>query len=56
MGVRISENSGHLELGILDRGRSQVGGLMAAWKKRNLPVFFFFFFFTISKCFLMSTD
>ena len=53
MGVPISANSGHLELGILDRGRSQVGGLMAAWKKRNLPVFCFF---TISKCFLMSTD
>ena len=45
MGVPISANSGHLELGILDRGRSQVGGLMAAWKKRNLPVFCFFLFF-----------
>ena len=30
MGVPISENSGHLELCILGRRRSQVGGLMAA--------------------------
>ena len=52
MAVHISENSGHLELWILDRGRrSQVSGLMAALKK-NLP---FFFFFAISKCFLIST-